>query len=268
MSAIAVGVAIGGTVGAAVAGAGVAAIGSIAATALKPKAPKPGQFTPVDFQHEQGAALQGNLFAMPQIEELATRYNQLNFNQVNKTLGISDPFQNQITTQLSKNRLNWSKGIMSVEDSNLEQLQTAARAIGGGYGGTGMHSNALARNYGLRMFQLQDKAQSSEESWLRTASSIYQPGMFDISSMLVKPGEQTSQATNERDKSLFYQNASNRYQFVNDPWNEFQSRLGDQVGNFLGDGLTYGAGRLGLGNTSRRSTGDWAGEAGKATPWG
>lgn len=247
-------------------GVGASVAGAAASAALKPKAPKPGQFTPVDFQHEQGAALQGNLFAMPQIEELAAKYNQFNFDQINKILGVSDPYANQIAVQSSKNRLDWSKGIMSKDLADNIQRLTASRNVGSGTAGTGFHNMDYAARTLLTGDMLQQRAQSSEMEWLRTAASIYSPRMFDMSSMFIKPGEQTSHATGERDKSLFNQNDSNRYQFANDPWNEFQSKTADQFGNSLTKYLNYGAGRATP--PSGRSSGDWAGEAGRATPWG
>lgn len=162
-------------------------------------APKVPDFVPVDAQKQQQIAIGGNLSALPAIQSLASQYNQFNVDEINKALGTTDPYRNQIATQLSKNRLDWSKGVMSQDLADQVQNLSASRAVGGGYGGTGAHNNLLARNYGLTSLALQEKAQSSEESWLRTAASIYQPGMFNLSSMMVTPAQQTALAVEERD---------------------------------------------------------------------
>lgn len=161
----------------------------------KPEVPP---FVSVSAQDSQNRAIAGNLFAEPSIEKLASQSNQFNFDQINKMLGVSDPYANQISTQLSKNRLDWSKGVMSQDLADQVQLQSASRAVGGGYGGTGAHNALLARNYGLTSFDLQKQAQSSEESWLRTAASIYTPGMFKMDSMRVTPAEQIMLDVEER----------------------------------------------------------------------
>ena len=73
----------------------------------KPKVP---EFVPIDAQQEQGRAITGNLSALPQITDLASKYNQFNTAEINKAIGATDPYAQQIATQASKNRLDWSKG--------------------------------------------------------------------------------------------------------------------------------------------------------------
>lgn len=186
--------------------------------------PKVPDFVPVYAQQEQMKSISGNLSALPTIETLAREYNQFNTEEINRTLGTTDPFQNQIATQLSKNRLDWSKGIMSKDLADQVQLLSASRAVGGGYGGTGAHNALLARNYGLTSFNLQQQAQSSEESWLRTASAIYQPGMFNVSSMMLTPQQQLAFAVEER-------NAKFQHDYVKNQWDWYGS-LGQELVRF------------------------------------
>lgn len=187
----------------------------------KPKVP---DFVPVDAQQQQNIAISGNLSALPTIESLASQYNQFNVDQINKTLGTTDPYANQISTQLSKNRLDWSKGIMSKDLADQVQQLTAQRAVGGGFGGTGAQNALLARNYGLTSLNLQQQAQSSEESWLRTAAAIYEPGMFNVSSMMVTPQQQIALATEER-------NAKFQRDYVKNQWDWYGS-LGQEFVRF------------------------------------
>lgn len=151
------------------------------------KAPKTPEFNTVDPLESQRKAIAGNLAAFDDISKVAGLFNQLNFQEQGKMLGATDPFANEIAAQTSKNRLDWSKGIMSSDMADEVQRNSAARAVGGGFGGTGAHNSLLARNYGLTSFALQKEAQSSEESWMKTAASIYQPGMFNTSKMTVTP---------------------------------------------------------------------------------
>jgi len=200
----------------------------------KPSVP---EFTPVDAQKQQQVAIGGNLSALPTIQALASQYNAFNVSEVNKALETSDPFANQIATQLSKNRLDWSKGMMSEDLADQVQLATASRAVGGGYGGTGAHNNLLARNYGLTSFDLQKQAQSSEESWLRTASAIYQPGMFNVSSMMVTPQQQIALAVEERDSRFqrdYIENQWKWYDSGGQKWIRFENTLVQLAGDIAG----------------------------------
>lgn len=181
-------------------------------------------FVPLNAQKEQRVAIGGNLDALPSIKDLASQYNAFNVDEINKALGTTDPYQNQISTQLSKNRLDWSKGLMSKDLADQVQLQSASRAVGGGYGGTGAHNALLARNYGLTSFDLQKQAQSSEESWLRTAASIYTPGMFNVAAMMISPGQQIAFATEER-------NAKFQHDYIQAQWDWYGS-IGQQMVRF------------------------------------
>lgn len=183
---------------------------------LLDKGPKTPGFVGIDPQETQRKSIAGNLEALPSIEKLAGLYNQFNFDQINKQLDATDPYRNQISTQLSKNRLDWSKGIMSQELADQVQLSSASRAVGGGYGGTGAHNALLARNYGLTGLNLQQQAQSSEESWLKTASSIYGQGMFNMSSQMTTPDQLQAQLVEER-------NAKFQHDYVENQWKWYSS---------------------------------------------
>ena len=178
--------------------------------------PKVPDFIPVSAQVEQQKAIAGNLAALPSIEDLASKYNQFNITEINKAIGATDPYAQQIAAQTSKNRLDWSKGVMSTDLAEQVQQLSAQRAVGGGYAGTGAHNALLARNYGLTAFDLQKQAQASEESWLRTAAAIYEPGMFNVSSMMVTPQQQIALATEER-------NAKFQRDYVKNQWDWYGS---------------------------------------------
>jgi hypothetical protein len=166
------------------------------------KGPKTPEFITVDPLETQRKAIAGNLEAFPDIAKLAGLFNQFNFTELNNRLDSTDLFRSEIAAQTSKNRLDWSKGIMSEDMADEVQRNAASRAVGGGYGGTGAHNSLLARNYGLTSLALQEKAQSSEESWLRTAASIYQPGMFNLGSMMKTPDQLQVELVNERDSKF------------------------------------------------------------------
>lgn len=204
------------------------------AKALGDEAPDVPAFIPVNAQEQQKIAIGGNLSALPTIQALASQYNQFNVDEINKALGTTDPYQNQIATQLSKNRLDWSKGVMSKDLADQVQLLSATRAVGGGFGGSGAHNNLLARNYGLTSLALQEKAQSSEESWLRTASAIYQPGMFNVSSMMVTPQQQLALAVEERNAKFQHDYVQAQWDWYGS-WGQTMIRFEDTVVQLAGD---------------------------------
>jgi hypothetical protein len=211
-------------------------------------APKLEEWQTVNAQEEQLRSISGNLAALPTIKNLASSVNAFNTSEIAKVLEAHNPFLKQIEAQTSKNRLDWSKGVMSQDLADQVQLQSAARAVGGGYGGTGAHNALLARNYGLTSFNLQQQAQSSEESWLRTAAAIYEPGMFNLASEFISPGQQLGFATSERDRKLSYTNLKKQFDYASDPMRGVESSvagIADMIGTALMAYMGGGVGAMG-----------------------
>mgnify|MGYP003654495357 CR=1 FL=1 len=227
MSAIAVGV-----------GVAAAAAGAAVSASMKPKAPKPGQFTPVDQQAEQRKAIMGNQASFDDISALATRTNNFNSAELQRMYELALPGYSKLRGLASSGIEAQLSGKLSPGTIATLQSSNAWKNVGKGLGGTGMQWSDEARTLGLTSEGQFSKGLSSMDRWLESAKAP----MFDFSSMFVNPNPQF--AASERDKKLGYGNASARYSFENDPWNQFQSSMADQIGNFLGKGVTYGAGAL------------------------
>ena len=195
--------------------------------------PETTTLAPISAQGEQQRAITGNISALPSIENLASQYNQFNVDQTNRMLGASDPYANQIATNLSRTRLDWSRGILGKDVADQVQNLTASRAVSGGFGGSGMQDATLARNFGLTSMGLQQQAQTSEQSWLQSANSIYGPGQFNTASMMFTPQNQVAFATDQQAKQFQADYVENQWKFYDSPGQRF-SRFEDQVQESMG----------------------------------
>lgn len=150
----------------------------------KPDVPN---FNPVNVQGAQAKAIAANKTALPELEEIGNNINQFNTDQIQKMLKQVIPGYEGITSGISSKLQELISGKIPDDVSKQLQLSDASRAIGGGYSGTGMHRNLVARDLGLTSLDLTSKGLSSAESWLKTMDSISNPGQFNFSSLFVTP---------------------------------------------------------------------------------
>lgn len=119
----------------------------------------------------------------------------------------------------------------------------AARSLYGGYGGSGMARNLVARDLGLTSLDLMSKGLDSASRWIAQSRTLA-PTM-DVTSMFLSPAQQVNFATSERDKKLNYTNMKNQFEYANDPMRGVEdsvAQIGDMVGTAL---MAYMGGGIG-----------------------
>lgn len=178
MGLVAAGIAVGG---AALAGTGASIAGSLS------KAGNVPGYTPVDLQAEQNKAIAGNIGALEQAKKLGVSVDTFNTTEIGRMLRTAMPYYDEISGKVVKNITSMLSGELPGDVSGAIQRSGAARALAGGYGGTGMHHDLVARDLGLTSLQLTQQGLSSAESWLNTASRLTIPGQFNVASMFVNP---------------------------------------------------------------------------------
>lgn len=182
-------------------------------------------FKPINVQNEQQTAIAGNQAVTPGLEQWASGINQFNQNQLTQMLNQSIPMYQQLKGQTSNLISQELSGQVPTDVSQQVQNSAAARAIGGGYGGSGAHGDLVARDLGLTSLNLTQQGINSAQQWMQTVSSIEKPQLFDFSSMFVTPGQQIASDTSERNAQFQHDWTQNQI--------DWQSSLGYLAGNEL-----------------------------------
>lgn len=210
----------------------------------------------IDLGEQQTKAIQENQNSLPALENLASNTNSFNMEQLQSMLKSIIPGYDAITAGVSKDITSMVSGEIPADVSNAVQNSAAARALTGGFGGSGISGNLTARDLGLTSLDIMGKGISSAESWLSTVSNIASPQMFNMTSMFVTP-QQQFQDTMENQTQQFqrdYVSNLNDYQHslgvyaANDIQDSFSTAM-SLVGSFMG-GMGGGSGGGGGGSTN------------------
>lgn len=142
----------------------------------------------VDPSQVQVDTIAGNQRALPALMELGEGINAYNLQQRAKALG-SVPQFNEIAQQGSENLLSELRGELPDDVVNQVQRRSNATAYAGGYGGSPMADNLIARDLGLTSLDLSTRARASAPNWLGSLYSMLVPPQFDVQSGFVSPGQ-------------------------------------------------------------------------------
>lgn len=174
----------------------------------------------LNLSTEQQKALTANLQALPGSEQIASQVDLFNQQQINQILESVIPNYQAITGQVSSNIQSLTQGQIPTDVSQAVQRSDAAQAVAGGYSGTQAETNLTARDLGLTSLDLTQQGLASAEGWMKTASSIYQPGMFNVSSMFVSPEQMASFDVGQEQMQFQQQWMSNQIAAMPAPWAE------------------------------------------------
>lgn len=231
----------------------------------------------LDLGAEQQKSIAANQAALPGAEKLVGAANQFSIGQINQMLEQAIPGYSSIAKTISGNIASEAQGQIPSDVVAQEQNLTAAQALQGGYGGSGAHGNLTARDLGLTSLDLTQQALTSAESWTKTAASLYEPSMVNVSSMFVSP-EQQYQADNQQNLQQFQRQwMANQISAMPDPttvglWNTTWSIIDSVLsaytgGDMSGMGTVPAGGYGGAGNAGGGFGGINFG-AGGNTDWG
>lgn len=190
----------------------------------KPNIP---QFTPTDLGTEQSKAISENIASLPQAENLASQTNQFNINQIQSMLRQVIQGYDSMVGGVTRNINDELSGKIPADVSAAVQTSDAARALSGGFAGSGMHGNLVARDLGLTSLDLTQKGINTVQSWLMAMNSINAPGMFNLSNMFVSPMQQ-AQVTQQNNQGQFQRD------YVSN-MNDWQHSLGYYAGQDVMD---------------------------------
>jgi hypothetical protein len=155
----------------------------------KPSVPK---MPTLNLGQEQKTSISNNASALPSAEKLAGDTNLFSQEQITQMLKSVMPNLGSMEASASANIGDELSGKIPTDVSQAVQTSDAASALAGGYGGTGMGRNLVARDLGLTSLNLTQQGLTSAESWMKTADSLYAPSEMNLSSMFVSPTQQAS----------------------------------------------------------------------------
>lgn len=152
-----------------------------------PHVPK---YTPVSPQGAQATAIAGNAAALPAAQGVASSATAFNQNQISAMLEKYAPGFGAESAAIGKNTTSELNGEIPTDVSDAIQKSSAARALTGGFGGSGLSGNMLAKNLGLTSLDLIGMGTSAAESWAGIVDRIFGPGVMDVTSMFISPQQQ------------------------------------------------------------------------------
>lgn len=165
----------------------------------KPKVPK---YDPVNLQDSQADAIGANLANFASASQLASQTNAFNQEELLKSLRKMIPNFDEIMGKTASIVGSQLKGEIPTDVGKAISSNAAARALGGGYAGSGLHGNLVARDLGLTSLDLMQRGLDSADRWLKTSKFMTDSGRMDASSMFINP-LQMWQSQMENNKNQF-----------------------------------------------------------------
>lgn len=151
---------------------------------------------------EQQKAIDANQAALPGAEKLIGAANQFSIDQINQMLEQAIPGYKNLVSSVTSTIQSEIAGEIPKQDQAALQNYDAAKALRGGYGGSGAHGDLTARDFGIASMDLTQRGLSSFEQWTREQASLYEPSMINVSSMFITP-MQEYQTDNEQNVQQF-----------------------------------------------------------------
>lgn len=221
----------------------MAQVNSILASLLFKDKPELPPLEEIDFGEEQRLSIANNQAALPAAQKLASEVNRFNQEEILKQFRNSIPNFDFKLEQVAKNYDAGLKGEIPGDVQDQVQNNAAARALAGGYGGTGMHGNLLARDLGLTSYDIAQKNMDSFSRWIGTAGQALNTPLYNVAGNFISPAQQAAFDVSERNTRWNYNWFKAQHDAQPEPWEQAVIGLLDWVAN---TGLSVAT--MGIGN--------------------
>ena len=151
------------------------------------QAPEVPHFKPINTTKEQEKAVAGNIANFGKISELAGNANLFNQNELNKMLESAVPGYRDMVSSIGSRINGFLSGELPDDVMGNIGRSAAHKSLSGGYGGSGMARNLVARDLGLSTLDLIGKGIDAGSRWIATARANTVAPQFDVSSMFITP---------------------------------------------------------------------------------
>lgn len=189
-------------------------VGGLLMAGEKPEVPI---FRPVNTTTEQANAVKGNRANFQNISDLASQYNTFNMDQLKSNLEKLFPGYGAMSEKVGKNISAQLSGELPKDVTQNVQRNATERALGGGYGGSGMARNLEARDLGLTSYQMTQQGLDSATRWMAQVAATSQPSMFNMDSMFITPQQRIQTVMWNREQTWNRQWLENQISAMPDP---------------------------------------------------
>ena len=199
----------------------------------------------ISLGQSQTQAVGANQASLGSIENLATGVNTFNQQQLTQLFNNLMPGWSGSASTASKNISDELSGKIPTDVANTIQSSTAAQALTGGFGGSGLAGNLTAKDLGLTSLDLTNQGLSSLESWSGQIDKMFAPGEFNVSSMFISPQDEFTSTMQNQEQEMQQQWMTNQVAAMGDPvtqglWNMGTSMLGG-MGKIASQGVAGAA---------------------------
>lgn len=129
--------------------------------------------------------------------------NASNQEQLTKLLRQTIPGYDQIISKSSQNIQDSLSGKLPSDVQSSIERSDAAKAVGGGYSGSGVASDLTLRDLGLTSLNRMDKGLSQAESWLSASRNLSTAAPLNVTSMFLNPSQNMDLAQGQFQRNLF-----------------------------------------------------------------
>lgn len=149
----------------------------------------------VDFNTIYNQSLGASSAALPQAAALTGQENTTNATQFNAMMNQLFPGYSQIQSQRSNNIENLLSGAIPQDVQSAIARADAAKALGGGFSGSGAQQNLTARDLGLTSLDLQNMGNQQAAGFISGPN----PGFTGVNSQLtINPSQALQTRSGER----------------------------------------------------------------------
>src|SRR6185295_7348973 len=159
--------------------------------ATEQKVPK---FKPIDTTTEQQKAVAGNISNFADLSKLGGQVNAFNQQQLDSMLETAVPGYHKMVSSIGGKINSFLSGELPQDVSDNIGRSAAYRSLTGGFGGSGMAKNLVARDLGLSSLDLISKGIDAGTRWIATARENTVAPRFDVSTMFVTPAQRMAAA--------------------------------------------------------------------------
>lgn len=189
-------------------------VGGLLSAGSKPKVP---DFVRIDPTQEQMDTVAGNAKVLPSALSLTGKVNEANQSSLLDSLRKAIPGYDAMVSDATKAISDELKGMLPKGTSEAVQMNAAVKALSGGYSGSGMHRDLLARDLGLESLNITNQAIDSASRWISMSRQMMTPAQMDVTSMFLNPMQRIGIDTSERDKQYQQQWIKNQISAMPDP---------------------------------------------------
>ena len=237
-------------------GGGLGLIGSLLGKGSKVKIPA---FQPVDANKVQQDSIEGNIASFDRARTLTSKVNESSFEDLHNYLSRAVPGYDKIVSKQSEVIQKQLNGEIPDDVANAIAQKGAARATAGGFGGSGMARNLVARDLGLTSYDITNQALAKASSFVTSLRSVAVPELMSPSSMFLSPSQRLNAAIGQNTEGYNAQVMAAQANAMPDPT---LSSLGSFMGGFgglmfrsaapsiFGSGSGYGGGSSSYGASS------------------